>query len=173
MTQNHYAPWTTVREQTGVSNDDYLRTHYANTDTAQLARILGRCATAIAKRANKLGLTKNTLADEVLRLAAMPGGFRGKHLDGRSTQFACRKLLEQGLIHKIARSSKDVCYVTEPTEMPAKAARTAVVTISKSRKGWGKGDPPFFDPEHPPKITIAPPLPTPKYIRTGWESVLI
>lgn len=154
-----------------MSDNDYIRRHYPHTQTAQLARILGRKEPSIIKQANKLGVFKASERGNVMILASNPDGYRAAN---KAEGAAAWRLFLVGKMYKVKIAHKNVRYFANKADAERFEAkirhpgmtRIAPVTISRSRKGWGPDDPPYFDPARPPKITIAPPKPDP--IRTAW-----
>ena len=170
-------PWNAVRKSTGISDNDYLRKHYATTGIFELKKVLHRADTAITKQANKLGLRKaltqtQLLATVVLELAARPEGFHSSHVEVDSTLVSnvCQRLVRKKLVIGVDIRHKHVRYFTDPVMAEAyrRKHRPGSVTIgvrihSKSRVGWGPDDPMHITEKT--KYTIAPP--PPRCLRTN------
>lgn len=155
---------TTARKWT-AEQDAYILQHYVLAGAEQLARILGQPAYAITCRAIKLGLSKTARMDAaVLALASRPEGMRATELGHGAQVSRSLRTLRNATppLIRVIVAHKHVRYFVRQEDADAALAervRPANVTIHNSgkRKGWGPNDPPFIDPAHPPKITVAPP----------------
>ena len=167
------APWTVIRESTGMTDNDYLRKHYAGVPTSQLTKILYRGADAICKQAAKLGIgktPKRSVTDQIMQSAAGPTGFRAVDLprhDSANINRQLDKLVAAKQLIKATLSFRHVRYFVHDADAksmlakfaPKPTAKYGVVMIKgRSRTGlpeWKNAEP-YFDPKKPPKITIAP-----------------
>jgi hypothetical protein len=171
-------PWNAVRKSTGISDNDYLRKHYATTGIAELKKILHRADTAITKQANKLGLRKaltqaQLVATLVLESAAKPDGFHSSQvpeLDNKFVGNVCQRLMRKGLVIGVDIRHKHVRYFTDQVMADAyrRKHRPGSVTIgvrihSRSKVGWGPDDPMHCTAKT--KYTIAPA--PPRCLRTN------
>jgi hypothetical protein len=101
---------------------------------------------------------------EVLRLAALPKGFRCEELPDEhehAVRNCTKRLLADGLLHRVQLSHKNVRYWTDLKTAEAARAKTIltlrVVRIAPRREGWGPEVCPIITKDT--KYTIAPPPP--------------
>ena len=167
------APWGVIRQSTGMTDNDYLRQHYANVPNKQLTKILCRGVEAICKQAAKLGIgkaTKPSVTEQIMKAAAQPTGFRACELprhDSANINRQLDKLVAAKQLIKANLSYRHVRYFVYEADAKSMLAKFApkptksygvVMIKGRSRTGlpeWVNAEP-YFDPQKPPKITIAP-----------------
>ena len=167
------APWGVIRQSTGMTDNDYLRQHYANVPNKQLTKILCRGIEAICKQAAKLGIGKTpkpSVTEQIMKAAAQPTGFRACELprhDSANINRQLDKLVAAKQLIKANLSYRHVRYFVYEADAKSMLAKFApkptksygvVMIKGRSRTGlpeWVNAEP-YFDPQKPPKITIAP-----------------
>ena len=150
-----------------MTDNDYLRKHYAHTDNKQLKVILCRGAEAICRQASKLKLSKApkpSMAELILREASGPAGCRA---GGKITIGLLRGLVAEKKLIKATLSYRHTRYFVNEADAKSMLAKFApkptksygvVMVKGRSRTSteeWKNAEP-YFDPKKPPKITIAP-----------------
>ena len=144
------------------ADESYVIKHYALAGAEQCSRILGIPLKALMKKAAKLKATSRTvhLDADVLKLAARPQGMRGIDLPGSKANVSrsIKRLMEEGKLIRVQIRHKEVIYFVHQKDADAVQPVSTGVTIRSHKKqtGWRPEDPPYFDPEKPPTITIAP-----------------
>ena len=159
------------------ADESYVIKHYALAGAEQCSRILGIPLKALMKKAAKLKATSRTvhLDADVLKLADRPQGMRGIDLPGSKANVSrsIKRLMEEGKLIRVQIRHKEVIYFVHQKDADAAKPVSSGVTIRSHHRvnGWGRDDPAYYDPERPPKITIAPaPVPctrTNTYLQVG------
>ena len=159
------------------ADESYVLKHYALAGAEQCARILGIPIGAVKKKAQKLKAASRTVHvdADVLKLAARPQGVRGIELPGEASNVSrsFTRLVKANKLIRVQIKFKHVLYFVHQKDADAAKPVSTGVTIRSHHRvnGWGRDDPAYYDPEHPPKITIAPaPVPctrTNTYLQVG------
>lgn len=156
------------------ADENYLRVHYANVDTAQLSRLLGRDAGLIVAHANRLGLHKHYRSDDLkavaLMLAARPHGMKAAELgQGDAGARLCGQMVRRGSLFSVTLSHRNVRYFAALPQADTwrnTNAKPASVTFKRApNRAWWRAD----APEHYPPNYKFTQCPSPQLgLRTGW-----